>query len=45
MILQVVVNLAFHPSQRLADICVVVGVFASGSLDQYGRQQGGGDDG
>jgi hypothetical protein len=33
MILQVVVNLAFYPSQNLAHVLVILGVFSSGALD------------
>jgi len=41
VILQVVVNLAFHPTEGPADVCVIVGVFASCALDEECRQDGG----
>jgi hypothetical protein len=38
VILQVVVNLAFYPSQYFAHVCVIVGVFSPGTLNQDCRQ-------
>jgi hypothetical protein len=45
MILQVIVNLAFHPSQHLAHICVIIGVLSPGTLNQDCRQDSRRDDG
>jgi hypothetical protein len=45
MILQVIVNLAFHPSQHLAHICVIIGIFSPGTLNQDSRQDSRRDDG
>lgn len=45
MILQVIVNLAFHPSKYLAHVCVIFGVFSARALDQPGWEPGSCDDG
>jgi hypothetical protein len=45
MILQVVVNLAFYPSENLAHVLVILGVLSPGALDQPGWQAGSRDDG
>jgi hypothetical protein len=45
VILQVVVNLVFHPSKYLADVCVIVSIFSSGTLNQDGWQDSCADDG
>jgi hypothetical protein len=40
VVLQVVVYLAFHPSEYSSHVLVIVGIFFAGSLDEYGRQAG-----
>jgi hypothetical protein len=45
VILQVVVNFVFHPSKYLADVCVIISIFFTGTLNQDGWQDSCADDG
>jgi hypothetical protein len=45
VILQVVVNLVFHPSKYLADVRVIISIFSPGTLNQNGWQDSCADDG
>lgn len=40
MVLQMVVDLAFHPSEDSAHVLVIVGIFFASALDKYGWQAG-----